>query len=220
MIVWPAMNVRPGWRWCSGFAAAFLAVCFAAAAPAEDDAVIVRVEEDWELVVQTPDANSHGPQVSCAISPIGNVDGVYGVFVVNHRSLPAFAGGGLQLQVWNDESPVSHRKFPNDAQMTQAGETVRWTQSMQLGDGLLEFEVTNGNSTTWGDFGGQGYLRITVTTDLANLDSYNPTVSVKNSGVGYAANRVQSLVLKRVRLVTSDGEVLEDDTARVVHQQE
>ena len=56
-------------------------------------------------------------------------------------------------------------------------------------------------------------------TTLENLNSYHPTVSVGNSGISYAANRVQSLVLKRVRVTTSEGEVLEDSTARPVHQQ-
>ena len=38
---------------------------------------VVRVEEDWELVVGTPDANSDAPQVTCVISPTGDVDDVH-----------------------------------------------------------------------------------------------------------------------------------------------
>ena len=39
---------------------------------------------------------------------------------------------------------------------------------------------------------------------------YKPAQTVANSGVGYAANRVQKLVLKKVRMVSASGEVLEE----------
>ena len=181
---------------------------------------VVRVEEDWELVGRTPDPNTDAPQVSCALSPVGNVDSLYGVFVINHQSLPTFVRGGLQLQVWNDEQAVDHRKFPSSAMMVESNETVRWTQSVQLTDNSLSFEITNGSSTTWGTFGGQGYLKAIVATSLGNLNAYDPSVSVANSGVSYAGNRVQSLILKRVRLVNSDGTITEDSTERVVYQQD
>ncbi len=58
-----------------------------------------------------------------------------------------------------------------------------------------------------------------MTTTLGDLNGYTPTVSVENSGIAYAANRVQSLVLKRVRLFVSTGEVLEDTAPRTVHSQ-
>jgi hypothetical protein len=116
--------------------------------------------------------------------------------------------------------PLSDRRFPNGAVLSQPGETVRWTLSMQLADGLLTFEVINGTSATWGNFGGQGYLKASVASTLDSLAGYSPAVSVQHSGVSYAANRVQSLVLKRVRYYTASGEQTEDGTARVVHLQE
>jgi hypothetical protein len=189
--------------------------CFAAQAQAPTQ--IVRVEEDWELVVGTPDAGSVSPQVSCAFSPVGHVDSVYATLELNHQSLPEFVPGGLQLQVWNGESPLSSRKFPNSNVMGNAGETVRWTQSMRLDSEVLTFEITDGSSSTWGNFGGQGYLKASLFTTLTDLNEYDPAVSVKNTGIGYAANRVKSLTLKKVRLVTSTGEVLEDDTPRAVN---
>jgi len=91
---------------------------------------------------------------------------------------------------------------------------------MRLADGNLVFEVTQGTSTTWGSFGGQGYLTASLNTTLAGLNAYHPAVSVAHSRIGYAANRVQSLVLKAVRLTTSAGQVLEDTTPRVVPAQE
>jgi hypothetical protein len=104
--------------------------------------------------------------------------------------------------------------------MSHADEVVRWTQAMQLDGNVLVFEVVDGSSTTWGSFGGEGYLRATVDTDLPHLNGYAPEASVNGSGVGFAANRVHHLVLKRVRVFLSNGEVLEDSTERVVFSQQ
>ena len=217
-----APTVRSFFR--RGFSVELLCTVFlvgwSAVAAAQDPLQIVRVEEDWELVVGTPDPNSDGPQVACVISPLGDVNSVHAALELNHQSLPEFVPGGIQLQVWNDETPENSRKFPNGAVMALPGETIRWTQSMELEDGTLTFEVIDGTSSTWGSFGGQGYLKASGPATLANLNGYDPEVSVKNSGIAYAANRVQSLVLRKVRLITATGEVLEDDTARPVHQQQ
>jgi hypothetical protein len=58
-----------------------------------------------------------------------------------------------------------------------------------------------------------------VDGSLLNLDTYSPDVSVANSGIGFAANRVQSLKLKQVRVTTSSGTVYIDTTQRVAHPQ-
>ncbi len=189
------------------------------AMPALSSETIVRVEEDWELVVGTPDPNTDAPQVTCVISPVANTDAYHGAFELNQQSMPVFESGGVQLQVWEGEVPISDRKYPILAILVQPDETVAWTQCMELDNGVLTFEIISGNSTTWGAFGGQGYLKAGVNSALADLHGYDPAVSVENSGMGYAANRVQSLVLKRVRRYTSNGAILEDDTVRVVHSQ-
>ena len=179
---------------------------------------VVRVEEDWELVAGEPDTNNNAPQLSCVTSPVGHVQSLHAALVLNHQSLPDFVPGGIQLQVWNGETPLLARKYPNPALMANPGETVRWTQSVCLEEGLLTFEVVGGSSTTWGAFGGQGYLKASVPATLSDLNGYDPEVSVKSSGVSYAANRVESLVLRKVRLVMSNGGVIEDDTPRPVGQ--
>lgn len=186
---------------------------------AANGADVLKVEEDWELVVGTPDSDLAGPQISCALAPTGSLAGVYSILTLNHQSHPSFVPGGMQLQVWDNETTLEARNFPNNNLLSTTGETVSWTQSMRLSEGTLDFEVLSGASTTWGNFGGQGYLRSSTTSSLANLNGYDPAVSAANSGVNFASNRVQSLVLKRVRRTLASGEVLEDNTARVVHQQ-
>jgi hypothetical protein len=178
---------------------------------------VVRVEEDWELVVATPDANSAAPQVTCVISPTPDVDSLHAAFELNHHSQPEFTPGGLQLQVWNDETLMTAASAPTESVLSNHHETIRWTQAMQLGEGGLTFEIIAGSSITWGDFGEGEALRASSATSLTNLNGYRPTTSVEQSGIGYAANRVVTLSLKRVRVTLQDGTVLEDATERVVH---
>ena len=178
---------------------------------------VTRVEEDWELVVGVPSPTSDAPQVTCVISPVGNVGSLHATFMVNHHDAPTFAEGGLELQVWNGQDLLVSNRYPNQSVMTTTGETVRWTQSMKIGPEGLVFEILGGNSTTWDNFGGEGNLKITVPTSLENLNGFNPEVSLEHSDVGYAANRVQSLVLKSVRAYAGDELVAEDTTPRVVH---
>jgi hypothetical protein len=180
---------------------------------------VVIVEEDWELVVASTDSNSTAPQVSTAFSPYGDVEGHYATFEINHQSAPAFGAGGLHLQIWDGEGVETTVCNGDDTVMSGEGETIRWTQRIRLEDGQLYFSIRNGTSTTWGDFGGWGEMWRSVDTSLADLNAYDPEVSVRNSGVTYAGNRVTSLVLKSVRRHTSDGQVLTDNTQRVVHQQ-
>jgi len=181
---------------------------------------IVRVEEDWELVVQLPEVNTDAPQITCAISPGGDLYGVYASFELNHHTQPAYAAGGLQLQLWSGDSPVAFSAAPNQALLSQSSETIRWTQRMQLDDGHLTFDVVDGTSATWGSFGGGGNLAVTVPTTLNSLIGYRPSFSVDHSGVGYAGNRVASLVLREVRWYTASGLVARDSTDRTVHTQD
>jgi hypothetical protein len=90
---------------------------------------------------------------------------------------------------------------------------------MSLTAGSLVFEIRGGTSTTWGAFGGQGYLKTLTGTSLTSLAEYNPAVSTKHSGIGFGANRVGSLVLQRFRFYMADGTVYESAEPRTVYQQ-
>jgi hypothetical protein len=180
---------------------------------------IVKVEEDWELRVLNPDPNVGGPQVTCAVSPTSDIRSVYAVFEVNHRSEPDFVPGGLQLQVWNGDRLLSVKNYPKSELLSCPGETVRWTQQVRLTDGSLVFEIHKGTSTTWGPFGGQGYLKAITGTSLTTLAAYHPAVSIEHSGIGFAANRVASLVLRKVRYYAADGTVYESAEPRTVYSQ-
>ncbi|MBU4270991.1 MAG: hypothetical protein KKE86_00600 [Planctomycetes bacterium] len=200
-------------RW---LAAAVVLAAMASTAWAEEPS-ITRIEEDWELVIGEPSPNSDAPQVTCAVSPLSDMNSYSATFVVNHHEAPAFAAGGLQLQAWNGETLLASRRAPNQAVLATPGETIRWTQVMKKTADGVEFEVLNGSSTTWGGFGGEGTLKLPIAAPIPNLNGYNPENSVEHSGVSYAGNRVQSLVLKRVRAYTDEGLLAEDANPRIVH---
>jgi len=140
--------------------------------------------------------------------------GFYAVFDLNLRNFPSYEAGGVQLQLWNGDSSVEAVREKTGLTLRTNGETITWTQRVTIGDHTLQFAVVNGSSTTWGQFGTS--IAITVATDLENLNSFSPELSVQNSGVGLGANRVTSLTLVRMRAYSVD-QVYVDSTPRVVH---
>lgn len=174
---------------------------------AQDVLTIVRVEEDWSLFVSTPETSSNSPQITCTMSPSGGDDADYVTFELNHQSQPGYAEGGLHLHAWDGDFLLNSAHAQSAVYLSASQETINWTQSMSLSNGLLTYEVTQGTSATWGAFGA-GELRVSVARNLGNLNGYSMDATIAGSGVGFGSNRVSSLVLKTVRMVTSTGEVL------------
>ena len=168
---------------------------------------VFKIEEDWRLEVGEPDTKVTAPQITTTLSPNAHLDGIHAIFNLNHQALDQFAPGGMQLQVWNGDTPVSFVQISPDAELETIGEVVTWTQRMTVHEGRIYFRIKDGHSTTWGDFGDDYSLLESITYGSTDLNSYNPTVSVENSGVTFAGNRVDCLVLERVRIYTKDGQV-------------
>ena len=102
-------------------------------------------------------------------------DGLYAVLELNHRTLPDYTPGGLQLQLWNGDEPIDVQEIFRTTDCSGiTPETIRWTQRMQLEDGQLTFEVVDGSSDSWNRFGGQGYLNHVCHTSLDESQSVRP----------------------------------------------
>ena len=201
-------------RWM--FMAALCGLTFGVASAEPND--IVRVEEDWELVVGEPDPNSCGPQVACAMSPFANISDTYFTTEINHRSMPWWAPGGISLHQWSGEWRVRSFDRADRSTMNTNDEVVRWTQSLDVSGGVLTFQVKDGSSTTWGPFGYSSMVKLQTSWGVNNINNYSPDVSVASSGVAYAANRVKSLRLKQVRATRENGTTVTDTTLRTVHE--
>ena len=171
---------------------------------ARADQPILRIEEDWEVVVDAPDADTNAPQISTFLFPTNNKN-IHFSFDLNHASTPQYRAGGVQVQVWINDHMATFQAGDNIQVMSGDGETVRWTQAVELNGDSLQFSVTNGTSETWGEFGNNSSLRIVTPIDIEELNSYSHLVSLQNSGAGFAGNRVQSMKLLRVRRYSAAG---------------
>ncbi len=170
---------------------------------------VIKVEETWELTIGDPSIELNAPQVTMCMSPYANSTSEYFALTLNFRTQPDYVPGGMQLSVYNDESLTSFVHAPIGGSLDQGTETVQWTQTMTLSDGLVTFDLANGTSSSWGSFGGPGWLRQSIRTGGQNLNGYRPAVSLAESEIGYAGNRVASLTLKRIRWYASNGKVYE-----------
>jgi hypothetical protein len=198
-------------RWASGV---FVAFCLATSLTRAQD--LVHVEEDWQLVVGQPDSNTAGPQIACTMSPFADISDTYFTLEVNHQSMPYWAPGGLTIHQWSGESLVQSMNRSNRAVMQTPDETVTWTQVLDVQGGTLTFQVKNGSSTTWGDFGRSNHFKLQTSSSPSNLNAYTPGVSSARSGVAFASNRVKSLKILSIRGTLSDGTTATDNTIRVV----
>ena len=174
---------------------------------ADEPLALVKVEETWALTVGEPNLVANAPQVSMVMSSFGDLDEDYFIFLINYRTTPDYAPGGCQVQHWDADTTVGHRDGNDRSPLSNTSEVVRWTQVLTASSGTVTFDVQQGSSVTWGNFAQGGQLRYEIATGQDNLDEYRPQVSIQQSGISYAGNRVSSLTLESIRWTMSDGQV-------------
>jgi hypothetical protein len=175
-----------------------------------DSSRVISVEEHWELHLSQPDAERSAPQTTMVMSPSADVAGVHFLFTLNHQAVPNYQAGGMQVQVWDGEELSQEKVGQQSGPLQNEDETVSWVQRISLESGTLKFAVSNGESQSWGEFGGDD-LTLSLPTTLTTLNTYRPAVSLSESQVSYAENRVTSLTLKKLVWVTDDGQVHEQN---------
>ena len=216
----------------SGVVAALLGVFALSAAPTADaqtppgnlpGGLIQRIEEDWSVSVNQVDATLAAPQFSTqmARSPWASR---FCNLHLNSVDFPSFNLGGVQTQSWQGSTNLAVITSPNAAIMSTPYELVTWTQYLRVdsasnqlmfGIGTLQPNTPGSSSTTWGDF--SSGMEVAVPGASKNLDNYDPTYSVQNSGITFGSTRVDSMVLVAVRYYDAGGNLLyTDSTARVV----
>jgi hypothetical protein len=169
---------------------------------------VVQVEEHWQLQLGQPEADLSAPQMTMVMSPNGGLDGLHFLFTLNHSTEPEYAPGGMQVQARQGDELLDDSLVTEVLPLAHTEEVVRWVQRLSLDGSTLKFHVLNGESETWETFGGDE-LSLGVATSLTSLNGYKPAISLAESQVSYAENRVQSLTLTKLVWVTDDGEVHE-----------
>jgi hypothetical protein len=175
-----------------------------------DPATIMRIEEDWEVVLNEPSSDVDAPQFHTAMSPFPDTSSYYLQVCWNYREQAEFTAGGMQLQAWQGDFAAGKKNYREDKLSTTA-ETITWTQSMQTTGSVLTLAIDNGSSTTWGSFGGSD-TSLSGSVGVSSLNSYDSNTSVENSWITYGANRVDLLRIKEIRYYNGNGVLLSRDT--------
>ena len=157
------------------------------------------------------------PQLMTVMSPKEDLSDLYGMVTWNYREIPSFNSGGLQLQSWADDLFLYSKNF-REGEFSTKGETISWTQSLKVTNNILTLRIKNGESETWGSFGGTE-MQLSELILVNNLNNYSPETSVENSAVTYGSYRVVKLRIKEVRYYDANNNLISTDgTSRVVHQ--
>ncbi len=164
-----------------------------------------------------PEPGEDSPQITTVMAPSWANSGNRGIFDLNCATQPNFASGGVQLQLWYNDVMVQSRSNENWDSLRYDGEEIRYTSVMSLKNSHMAFEIINGSSQTWGNFG-LGELVSDNTTWRNHLNTYDPDCSAASSRIGFASHRVRSFVLERVRYYSSSGLKATDNTPRVLRQ--
>lgn len=194
------------------------AVLFTAPTLSAAERKVVQVEETWEMAMGDPDPMTCSPQIGTQMHPdAGNLSN-FAIFCINYQEIPDFSEGGLEIQLWEGEWNTDVT-VSESVKLTVPYEVITWTQVMKIHEGKLEFAVTNGNSSTFGSFGGTGF-KVISQSEFNDLSGYNVENSVNNSGITLGSNRVDSMTIVSVKKVYSDGTEEIDSTPKLVFEGE
>src|SRR6516225_2505779 len=65
-----------------------------------------QVEEDWQLVIASPDPDESGPQITTCMSPVSDGSTPFVAFDLNYIDYPPFSPGGLEVKVYSTTGDV------------------------------------------------------------------------------------------------------------------
>lgn len=186
--------------------------------PQLEGKTIIRVEEDWLIDIGVTDENSSAPEIVTVFGPSDPNYGLHAVFEMNHSTYPSFVRGGMQIQSWMGNALLNAKRHSNGAELLTTVERIQYTCVTRISYSRTILEIKNGNSVTYGNFGGDGSLRLRLWTSRSNLNTYDPERSIAHSRVTFGANRVNRFLRTEVRYYADDGTVVTDTTDRYVHQ--
>jgi hypothetical protein len=179
---------------------------------------VTRVEEDWKVIIENPSPETDSPQLTVVFGPADPESGTHAIFELNHSTQPDFMEGGMQLQCWWGESLIGYKNQHHPAEFYVPNETVTFTTGTEIRESRIRMDIANGHSQSFGDFGGETYLKISVLTSRPNLDGFDADFSLNHSRCGWGSNHVRKFCRTAIRYYNDAGEVVsEDTTERVIH---
>lgn len=182
-----------------------------------DPATIVKVEEDWIVYVQNPDAELGAPQIVNVLAPTPSTETVFGMIELNHQSQPSFRKGGIQVQSWVGGQWNDLGYSDAVVVLNHTYDKLTYTVGMSRADQKFKFYVRDGRSKTWGKFA-ETPISAEVPDYQLDLSTYDPQYSVDNTAISVGAHRVVLMYQREVRYYTEDGLEYTDETDRVIHR--
>ncbi len=171
---------------------------------------VIRVEEDWEMLVEQPDQQLDAPQITTTLMPLGEDSNLFFQLDMNHASVPDYSPGGIQVKAYNGDECIDEQRSLAAQRLYVQSERITWTQVLIQTDQWLHFGIVSGQSQSWGAFGGpESFVHLQATGN--SLENYHPDHSARNSGVTYAGNRVGYLRLVKVRYFMSSGDIVQTE---------
>lgn len=174
---------------------------------------LVRVEEDWMVLIQETDRDATSPQVNNVISFGSSQSSLYGMIELNHGTSPSFRSGGIQVQARNDETVINQTSWREGYTLNEDYDRLEYTVTLFHQNSSTYVGVKNIRSKTFGD-SGSTEIRAQVTSWEKSLTDYRPDVSASASSVNVGAQRVATMCMPRVRYYYSNGDVETDETLR------
>ncbi len=163
------------------------------------------VEEDWEMTVNDPEPNNNSPQVAFFMYPDADHADCYFQLQMNYAAEDQYSSGGFRVGAFCNEAPVDEERSVVRESLAWSNDKLTWTNAMAVFNGKLMFALKDGRGVQWGTFGGPAYLVEMDDQELHSLEHYSPENSIAAVDIGFGANRVSSIRLKRVRLRYTDG---------------
>lgn len=168
---------------------------------------VYKVEEDWELVVNQPDASNNSPQITFFASPSHLLEDSYFQLQMNHHAADNYSSGGFHVAAVIDNQTVDDARSATRKNLATNDDLIRWTSVMAVINNHALFAVRDGHGREWGNFGGPDYLVRMVPSPVSDLSHYRCQQSMDAVDIGFGKNRVSRITLKAVRLFYTNGHV-------------
>ena len=117
---------------------------------AAEEPKVYMVEENWEMVLNEPDAKINSPQVAFFLHPDGGRDDVYFQLQMNYAAEDGYSSGGFRVGAFRNEVPLDEERSRVRETLKYDGDRIEWTSAMATFYGKLMFAIKDGHGAQWG----------------------------------------------------------------------
>lgn len=170
---------------------------------------VVRIEEDWELVITDQDPFGEPPHILTVFGPADPTWGAHARFELRPGAMPAVVDDSTDHHCWWEDAPGRNAPVGE--------ERISFTTSISIQGSDLEMAVIRGNSSGGRSIVDAGRLSIAVNTDRTNLNSHHGDDSLVHTCVAAGQQCVRHFARTSLRRYTTEGLMFVDHEWRMIH---